>query len=113
VTAAAGAGADDAGTAAHQKLRASLSSSSSSDADHDKPRPDGADAAVSAQASLSRREGRPTADQLFEDARRAAEPGIFMCGPTALTRMVKAEAAKENSYLGLTRYCLYDEPYEM
>jgi Ferric reductase like transmembrane component/Ferric reductase NAD binding domain len=59
------------------------------------------------------RHGRPTCDQLFEDARQAAEPGIFMCGPSALTHMVKAEASKENSYLGLTRYCLYDEPYEM
>jgi hypothetical protein len=57
--------------------------------------------------------GRPTADQVFEDARRSAEPGIFMSGPTALTRMVKAEAAKENSHLGLIRYGLYDEPYEM
>jgi hypothetical protein len=56
---------------------------------------------------------RPTCDEIFEDARAAAEPGVFMCGPAALTRMVKEEAAKENSYLGLTRYCLYDEPYEM
>ncbi|GAX28217.1 hypothetical protein FisN_41Lu012 [Fistulifera solaris] len=59
------------------------------------------------------RQGRPTSDQIFKDARSAAEPGIFMCGPSALTQMVKAEASKENSYLGLTRYCLYDEPYEM
>ena len=59
------------------------------------------------------RNGRPTCDQLLDDARQAAEPGIFLCGPSALTHMVKAEASKENSYLGLTRYCLYDEPYEM
>jgi Ferric reductase like transmembrane component/Ferric reductase NAD binding domain len=59
------------------------------------------------------RNGRPSCDQLFDDARKAAEPGIFMCGPSSLTHMVKAEASKENSYLGLTRYCLYDEPYEM
>ena len=59
------------------------------------------------------RNGRPSCDQLFDDARKAAEPGIFMCGPSALTNMVKAEASKENSYLGLTRYCVYDEPYEM
>jgi hypothetical protein len=66
-----------------------------------------------ANVTIVYRQGRPNADQLFEDARRAAEPGIFMCGPSALTQMVKAEASKENSYLGLTRYCLYDEPYEM
>ncbi|GAX28218.1 hypothetical protein FisN_41Lu013 [Fistulifera solaris] len=67
----------------------------------------------SANVTIVYRQGRPNADQVFEDARMAAEPGIFMCGPSALTHMVKAEASKENSYLGLTRYCLYDEPYEM
>jgi hypothetical protein len=67
----------------------------------------------SANVTIVYRQGRPNADQVFEDARVAAEPGIFMCGPSALTHMVKAEASKENSYLGLTRYCLYDEPYEM
>jgi len=65
------------------------------------------------EVTIVYREGRPTCDQIFEDARKAAEPGIFMCGPTALTHMVKAEASKENSFLGLTRFCLYDEPYEM
>jgi hypothetical protein len=63
------------------------------------------------KVTLVYREGRPTAQTFFEDARRAAEPGIFMCGPTALTCMVKDEASKENSYLGLTRYCMCDEPY--
>ena len=67
----------------------------------------------SANVSLVYRHGRPTSEQIFEDARAAAEPGIFMCGPSALTQMVKSEASKENSYLGLTRYCLYDEPFEM
>lgn len=67
----------------------------------------------SANVTLIYRHGRPNSDQIFEDARAAAEPGIFMCGPVALTQMVKSEASKENSYLGLTRYCLYDEPYEM
>ncbi|GAX18370.1 hypothetical protein FisN_23Hu264 [Fistulifera solaris] len=66
-----------------------------------------------ANVIIAYRQGRPTSDQIFKDARGAAEPGIFMCGPSALTQMVKAEASKENSYLGLTRYCLYDEPYEM
>jgi predicted ferric reductase len=56
---------------------------------------------------------RPTEMDIFADARQAAEPGIFMCGPTGLTGMIKKEARLENSYLGLTRYCLYDEPYEM
>jgi len=65
------------------------------------------------EVTIVYREGRPTEDQIFQDARKAAEPGIFMCGPPAMTRMVKIEAGKENAYLGLTRYCLYDEPYEM
>jgi Ferric reductase NAD binding domain len=56
---------------------------------------------------------RPTMDQIFEDARLAEAPGVFMYGPTSLTGAVKAEAAKENSVFGLTRFCLYDEPYEM
>jgi predicted ferric reductase len=56
---------------------------------------------------------RPTADQILEDARQASSPGIFMFGPTSLTDMVKNEASRENSYLGLTRFCLYEEPYEM
>jgi predicted ferric reductase len=56
---------------------------------------------------------RPTMDQIFEDARAAEAPGVFMYGPTSLTGTVKAAAAQENSLLGLTRYCQYDEPYEM
>lgn len=67
----------------------------------------------SKNVSLVYREGRPTQDQIFEDARIAVEPGIFVCGPASLTGMVKKEASKENSFLGLTRFCLYDEPYEM
>jgi predicted ferric reductase len=63
--------------------------------------------------TLVHRSGRPTEVQIFEDARHAIEPGIFMCGPTPLIQMVKKEASKENSIFGLTRYCLYDEPYEM
>jgi predicted ferric reductase len=63
--------------------------------------------------TLVHRSGRPTEVQIFEDARNAVEPGIFMCGPTPLIQMVKKEASKENSIFGLTRYCLYDEPYEM
>jgi predicted ferric reductase len=63
--------------------------------------------------TMSFRSGRPTEFEIFELARQAEEPGIFMCGPSSLTRMVKKEASKENSLLGLTRYCLYDEPYEL
>jgi Ferric reductase like transmembrane component/Ferric reductase NAD binding domain len=74
---------------------------------------DGNKLSSSDKVTLVYHEGRPTCDAIFMDARAAVEPGIFMCGPSALTRMVKTEASKENSYLGLTRYCLYDEPYEM
>jgi hypothetical protein len=63
--------------------------------------------------NLVYRNGRPTEVQIFEDASQAVEPGIFMCGPTSLIQMVKQEASKENSIFGFTRYCLYDEPYEM
>ena len=64
-------------------------------------------------ASIVYHSSRPTEMDIFGDARQASEPGIFMCGPIPLTSMIKKEARKENSYLGLTRYCLYDEPYEM
>jgi Ferric reductase like transmembrane component/Ferric reductase NAD binding domain len=52
--------------------------------------------------NLIYRNGRPTEVQIFEDAKKAIEPGIFMCGPTLLTQMVKKEASKENSIFGLT-----------
>jgi NAD(P)H-flavin reductase len=57
--------------------------------------------------------GRPTGDQLLNGARKAEAPGIFMCGPEKLIRSVKRETNKENSLFGRTRYCLYDEPFEM
>jgi predicted ferric reductase len=72
-----------------------------------------ADDDTSKGATISFRQGRPTVDKLFEEARKSTEPGIFMCGPSSLTSMVKTEASKENSYLGLTRFCLYEEPFEM
>jgi predicted ferric reductase len=56
--------------------------------------------------------GRPTGPQLLEGARKAEAPGIFMCGPEKLIHMVKRETNKENTWLGRTRYCLYDEPFE-
>lgn len=57
--------------------------------------------------------GRPTADQLLCDARMASAPGIFLCGPSAMCDSVWKEVRKENSFLGRTRYCMYDEPFEM
>jgi hypothetical protein len=68
---------------------------------------------VDAGPTIAFHHGRPTTDEIFEEARKSMEPGIFMCGPSALTSMVVSEAAKENSYFGLTRFCLYDEPSEM
>jgi predicted ferric reductase len=62
---------------------------------------------------VSYHSSRPSGTQIFEDARLSASPGVFMCGPPSLTGMVKMEAAKENSVFGFTRYCLYDEPYEL
>ena len=57
--------------------------------------------------------GRPPPGTLMEGARQSQAPGIFMCGPVALIQGVRSEAAKENSRFGLTRYALYDEPFEM
>jgi predicted ferric reductase len=57
--------------------------------------------------------GRPTGQQLLEGARKAEAPGIFMCGPEKLIQMIKKETNKENYWPGRTRYCLYDEPFEL
>jgi ferredoxin-NADP reductase len=57
--------------------------------------------------------GRPSVDAILERAKQAHAPGIFACGPTAMTEAIKNEIAKENSPFGLTRYCFYDEPFEM
>jgi predicted ferric reductase len=57
--------------------------------------------------------GRPSVDAILERAKHAHAPGIFACGPTAMTEAIKNEIAKENSPFGLTRYCFYDEPFEM
>jgi predicted ferric reductase len=56
--------------------------------------------------------GRPTGQQLLEGARKAEAPGIFLCGPEKLIHMVKKETKKDNYWLGRTRYCLYEEPFE-
>ena len=64
-------------------------------------------------AHLEHLVGRPSAEDFMKDAKLAEAPGIFMCGPVAMTEVIKKEARKENSPLGLTRYCLYEEPFEM
>jgi hypothetical protein len=58
-------------------------------------------------------EGRFGPEDVFADARTAYAPGIFLCGPIPMVAMVRAEARKENSLLGLTRYALYEEAFEM
>lgn len=57
--------------------------------------------------------GRPTPEAILEAARLSMAPGIFMCGPVAMTKGIRNEASKENSWFGLTRYALYDEPFEV
>lgn len=79
----------------------------------DKEEGEGDGTSKSSAVTIEYHDGRPTASQIFKEARHSVEPGIFMCGPATLTGMVKAEASKENSYFGLTRFSLYDEPYEM
>ncbi|KAG7362080.1 ferric reductase like transmembrane component [Nitzschia inconspicua] len=56
--------------------------------------------------------GRPTTEQIMKEARHAESPGIFLCGPEKMIKMVKGETRKENSWLGRTRFCVYDEPFE-
>lgn len=63
--------------------------------------------------TLEFKTGRPPVGALFEGARQSVAPGIFMCGPVGMTHGVRREAEKENSRFGLTRYALYDEPFEM
>lgn len=63
--------------------------------------------------NLVHRNGRPAAGQIFAGLDGFNCPGVFMCGPEAMTHMVKKEARKANSYFGLTRYALYEEPFEM
>jgi predicted ferric reductase len=57
--------------------------------------------------------GRPGPEDILVEACMACAPGIFVCGPPALVQMARAEARKENSLLGLTRYCIYEEGFEM
>ena len=74
---------------------------------------DGGSADLSMDSAIVHVTGRPTGKDVVETAAAADSPGIFMCGPTAMIHAVKSEASKENSLLGLTRYCLYEEAFEM
>jgi predicted ferric reductase len=56
--------------------------------------------------------GRPTGKQVLAAAESSEAPGIFMCGPVPMVDMVRKETNKQNSWLGLTRFCLYEEPFE-
>lgn len=57
--------------------------------------------------------GRPTGDQVMAAAHQSEAPGIFMCGPVHLLDMVRKETNKENTWLGRTRFCMYDEPFDL
>jgi predicted ferric reductase len=57
--------------------------------------------------------GRPSANDIMADASSAEPPDIFMCGPVSMTDAIKKETRKEHSLLGFTRFCLYEEPFEM
>jgi predicted ferric reductase len=56
---------------------------------------------------------RPFIPEIVQAAGQAECPGIFMCGPSGMTKLVKEEVAKENSIFGLTRYAVYEDPFEM
>jgi predicted ferric reductase len=55
---------------------------------------------------------RPSGPRMLKAARDAEAPGIFTCGPTQMMDMVRHETNQENTWLGRTRFCLYDEPFE-
>lgn len=55
---------------------------------------------------------RPSGSRVLKTARTAEAPGIFTCGPTQMMDMVRYETNQENTWLGRTRFCLYDEPFE-
>lgn len=62
---------------------------------------------------LEHAQGRPVVSEIFAEARKANAPAFFTCGPVALVKAISNEAGKENSTFGYTRYCIYDEPFEM
>lgn len=57
--------------------------------------------------------GRPDPSMLLDEARRqATAPGLFLCGPVAMTEALKKEARNEDSWC-LTRFVVYEELFEM
>jgi hypothetical protein len=64
-------------------------------------------------SSFSISHGRPEGNSVMATARASLAPGIFMCGPVTMVEMVKKETNKENSWFGKTRYCIYNEEFEM
>lgn len=62
---------------------------------------------------LDHRYGRPHASDIFSALQNSHSPGIFMCGPPGLTDIVKKTAAMENAPIGIRRYALYEETFEM
>jgi hypothetical protein len=62
--------------------------------------------------SLTIVHGRPTGEKVLAAAESSEAPGIFMCGPVPMINMIRNETNKQNSWLGLTRFCLYEEPFE-
>jgi hypothetical protein len=69
---------------------------------------------VGDSVSYSAHTGRPTVEQIFTSSRNAVKPGIFVCAPVSLGDAVKQEARLANSpFLLKTRYCVYDEPFDM
>jgi hypothetical protein len=78
--------------------------------------PSGGNADVSKKpggSKIQHRIGRPTAKDVFAGLEDSCCPGIFLCGPPGLTQMVRDWAKPENSPVGLVRYALYEEPFEM
>ena len=58
--------------------------------------------------------GRPGPEDMLMDAKLASAPGLFICGPTGLTQLVRAAVGQENSpYSFRTRYAIYEEAFEM
>ena len=68
---------------------------------------------TTSESLIIHRTGRPTTIDIFGETRSAECPGIFMCGPPAMTKLVRREAKKENSRFGLTRYAIYEDPFQM
>jgi hypothetical protein len=68
---------------------------------------------VSTASLVTVKIGRPVAQEMLNNASSATCPGIFVCGPAGLTAAVWKEVRKENSFLLRTRYCVYEEVFEL